>query len=288
MNDIKGKNPRQLSVPASEFWRSSQGEIEWLVKGVIQRGANGFFCATPKGGKSWLALDLAISLALGCDWLGFTVSKPVRVLVVSREDNPALTAWRLQHLFAGKSAATPNLLDANLHINSRAQTPELMLDNGEQVEELCAELKRLKTEFLIFDVFNVMHGADENDNQEMRRVLRVLSRLQAEFGCAIGVVHHYNKFEGNASMTQRLRGSSAIAGWAEWLIGVRMVDEENKIRVLDFECKAAFPADSVHFRILSDNSVTVLKRVIAKERKDSQGRENGNGARQLNFAGEQR
>ena len=69
---------------------------------MIQRGANGFFCAVPKGGKSWAATDMAISLALGCPWLGFNVPKPIKVAFVSREDAPELTSWRIRNLLAGK------------------------------------------------------------------------------------------------------------------------------------------------------------------------------------------
>lgn len=50
-------------------------------------------------------------------------------------------------------------------------------------------------------------------------------------------------------MTQRLRGSSAIAGWAEWLIGISMADEETKTRRMEFELKAAQPPDPIFYRI---------------------------------------
>jgi len=227
---------------------------------VIERGANGFFSAVPKGGKSWAAIDLAISLALGCDWMGFRVPEAVKVALISREDNPSLTAWRIQRIFAGKSCAAPALIEANLQINSRRQSTELMLDNREQMAHLMAELSVLRPRFAIFDVFNVLHEADENDNQEMRAVLRQLSAIQAEIGCGIGVVHHYNKSD-QGSMTQRLRGSSAIAGWAEWLIGISMVDEETKTRRMEFELKAAEPPSPLYYRIESTPEVLRLEKV---------------------------
>jgi len=138
---------------------------------------------------------MAISLATGSDWMGFPVCRATRTALISREDNPALTGWRLRHLFLGKPNASWDLLKANLYVNSRAQTGELMLDNPEQMQQLVASLQRRGIEFAIFDVFNVMHAADENDNTEMRGILRELSRIQAETGCGIGVVHHYSKSE---------------------------------------------------------------------------------------------
>lgn len=228
--------------------------------GIIESGANGFISAAPKGGKSWAAADLAISLALGCEWLGFRVPRPVKVALVSREDNPSLTGWRIKHLFAGKTCACPNLLETNLYVNSRKQSPELMLDNPEQLAELLEALKTLQVEFCIFDVFNVMHVQDENDAQEMRAVLRQLSRVQSEVGCNCGVLHHWNKLD-QGSMTQRLRGSSAIAGWAEWLIGRSMADEETRTRRMEFELKAAEPPDPIYYQIESASEVSRLKRV---------------------------
>jgi putative DNA primase/helicase len=202
----------KLLVTAPAFVNASPLEVNWLVEQVIERGANGFFCAVPKGGKSWAAIDLCISLALGCDWLGFQIPRPVRCALISREDNPALTGWRLRNLFLGKDASNPNLLEQNLYVNSRAQSPEFLLDNPEHVSELVEAFKERQIEFAVFDVFNVMHGADENDNTQMRAVLRQLSAIQTRAGCGIGVVHHFNKAE-NGSMTQRLRGAFGNLVW---------------------------------------------------------------------------
>lgn len=248
-----------LLVNAPTFVTTLPQEIDWLVHGIIERKANGFFCAVPKGGKSWAAIDLALSLALGAPWLGFEVSKPVRTALISREDNPALTSWRLQHLFAKKEGGNRDLITTHLYVNSRQQSPELMIDDHAQMGELTDALKRLEIEFAIFDVLNVLHAADENDNTEMRAVLRRLSALQAEVGCGIGVVHHYSKAE-NGSMTQRLRGASAIAGWAEWLIGISMADEESKTRRMEFELKAAQPPDPIFYRIESSPGLASLVR----------------------------
>lgn len=250
----------RILIPAPQFASSTPAEVDWMVEGVIERGANGFFCAEPKGGKSWAAVDLALSLSLGVAWLEFRVARAFRVALISREDNPSLTGWRLRHLFQGKEAPEPGLLATNLYVNSRQQTPELMLDQPEQVAELIAALKERQIEFAIFDVFNVMHAADENDNTEMRQVLRQLSAIQTAVGCGIGVVHHYNKAT-TGSMTQRLRGSSAIAGWAEWLVGISIADDETKTRRMEFELKAAAPPDPVFYQIESQEGVSRLRRV---------------------------
>jgi RecA-family ATPase len=245
---------RHLLVDAVSFAAKRSEQIDWIVEGVLERGANGFIVANPKVGKSFAAIDLAVSLTLGVPWLEFKIPAPVKTALISREDNPALTAWRLKHIFLGKQCTSPDLL-TNLYVNSREQSAELLLDNPEQMDAMSAELKRRSTEFVIFDVFNVLHNCDENDAGEMRRVMLRLSQLQSEVGCAIGVIHHFTKGTDGMSLTQRLRGSSAISGWCEWLIGITMAEQETKTRKMEFEIKAASAPDPIYFNIVSAESV---------------------------------
>jgi hypothetical protein len=236
-----------MFISSDRFMSTVPEEIDWLVDGLIERGANGIIAGAPKVSKSWIAALLSLSLSLGIDFLGHRVRRPVRVALISREDHPGLTGWRLRALRKGLGYdSSPNLI-----LNTRAQTSSLMLDNPGDVRAVIEELKHHRAEFAIFDVFNVLHGKDENDNQEMRQVLQQLSRIQTESRCAIGLVHHFNKMD-SGSWTQRLRGSSAIAGWVEWLLGVTFADEATKTRKVEFELKAGNPPDPIYYNIESD------------------------------------
>jgi hypothetical protein len=255
--------------PIEEFSNRAEEDINWLVDGILERGANGVIVAEPKVGKSWLAADLAICLALGVDFLGRKVPRAVKVAFVSREDNPSLTRWRLCALFRAKKAPSPKHVEAyakNLWINTREESKQLLLDNAEQLAELMADLRMVKPEFLILDVLNTLHQKDENDNTEMRSVFERLDGIQREIGCAIGICHHYNK-TGSGSMTMRMRGSSAIAGWCEWMIGLEIEDPATKVRKTQFELKAAQPLDPVRWRISSGLGTAELK--LESERKES-------------------
>jgi putative DNA primase/helicase len=255
--------------PIGEFSNRAEEEIDWLVDGILERGANGVIVAEPKVGKSWLAADLAICLALGVDFLGRKVPRAVKVAFVSREDNPSLTRWRLCALFRAKVAPSPKHVEAyvkNLWINTREQSKQLLLDNDEQLAELMADLRIVKPEFLILDVLNTLHQKDENDNSEMRRVFERLDGIQREIGCAIGLCHHYNK-TGSGSMTMRMRGSSAIAGWCEWMIGLEIEDPAREVRKTQFELKAAQRLEPVRWRISSGLGTAQLQ--LESERKES-------------------
>jgi RecA-family ATPase len=251
------KLEQKLFVPVTQFVATIPDQIDWLIDGVLQRRSNGMITAAPKTGKSWAAVDMAIALALGESWLGFNIPRPAKVALVSREDNPALTSWRLKNLWRGRAASNPALIESNLYVNTRMQSPQLLLDDEAQLTELLDAMRAFNPEFAIFDVFNVLHAADENDNTQMSNILRRLSRIQAEIGCGIGVVHHYNKTD-LGSMTQRLRGASAIAGWCEWVIGISMADQSTKTRRAQFELKAAEPPEPVLYRMVSNSDTTTL------------------------------
>ena len=234
-----------LLVEAPKFLASMSPLIDWSVENIIQRDANGFICADPKIGKSWLAVDLILALTLGQPWLGFNIPRPLRTALITREDNPALTRWRMDRLLAGRQSTRADL-GGRLYVNSREQSPDFKVDVDFLLVPMIAELRAAKPEFLILDVFNRLHSADENDATEMTAVMEALLRLQAEVGCAIGVVHHFTKM-GGGSLTQRLRGSGAISGWAEWMVGIEKCDEH--IRKVVFEIKAGDTPAPIYYRI---------------------------------------
>jgi hypothetical protein len=254
------KTDDRTLVSASQFLATIPEQVDWMVKDVIEIGANGFFCAEPKVGKSWAAIDLAICLSMGIPWMGFKVSRPFRVGLISREDTPGLTGWRIKHLLLGKNGDMGDF-ERNLYINTRQQTPEFRLENDDQLGEIIEAMSQRRIEFAIFDVFNVLHSADENDNSEMREVMAKLSGISRKVGCGLGVVHHFNKLD-SGSITKRLRGSSAIAGWAEWMIGISRAGQD-EIRKMEFELKAGASPDPVHFLIQCEeaNGIAHLKPV---------------------------
>lgn len=258
-----------LLIRAPEFLSSASPRIDWLVNEIIEHGASGFICSQPKVGKSWLATDLAICLALGLPWIGFEVPRAVKTALITREDNPALTKWRMNRLLAGRQRATSEL-DGRLYVNSREQSPEFRLDRPELLAAMVAELKRVRPEFVVLDVFNILHAADENDNSEMREILDQLNRLRNEVGCSIGVVHHFNK-NSDGTLTQRIRGAGAIAGWAEWCVGIESDSENPNVKRAEFELKAAFAPEPLCYAVSSDDLAgsTRIERVpfIAKKAK---------------------
>jgi len=260
-----------LLVSAPAFIKHVPAVIDWKVEGLIEKGTSGFIIALPKSGKSFATVCLAVALAGGHSWLDFRVSEPTRVALVSREDAPGLTARRLRRAMIGMGYEVDDpLWETNLMVNTRNQSKSLMLDDDEQLAALISELQRRKIEFCILDVLNVLHDADENDNTEMRKVLTRVSQIRSEVGCQICVVHHSVKdWDDTKTLSQLARGSSAIAGFAEFIIGIRMVDEEQQVRQMRFETKSDRPQAAIYWQIADKEAGVALERVRDYEPKKS-------------------
>jgi len=254
----------RLFVPASDFIKYVPEKIDWRIERVIEKGTSGFFIALPKSGKSFATVAMAVALASGTEWLDCKVSEPCRVALVSREDSPGLTARRLKRAMIGMNRFPEDpIWETNLLVNTREQSRSLMLDDVEQLAALIAAMQEKRIEFCILDVLNVLHDADENDNTEMRRVLARVSQIRKEVGCQVCIVHHSVKdWDETKTLSQLARGSSAISGFAEFIVGIRMVDETTQTRQMQFETKSSEPMPSFYWRMrdLSLSGGVVLER----------------------------
>lgn len=77
----------------------------WLVKDIWTVGGCGFIAGQPKSYKSWMALDLAVSVASGMPFLNqpqFS-TRPGPVLYLQEEDNLRMVMQRLSAIVEGKA-----------------------------------------------------------------------------------------------------------------------------------------------------------------------------------------
>jgi hypothetical protein len=244
---------------AVDFAAEAPALVDWLVEGAIPRGVNGIICGDPKASKSFHAVDLAMSLACGVDWLGMRVPRRVRTALVSREDSPSLTQRRINRLICGNERYGLHLSSWML-VNTRRQLADFKVTTDEHLQQLIDELKQFRVEFVVLDVFRSLHDSEENDNTEVQQVLQRINRIQNECECAVALVHHINKVS-SENIFKGLRGASAIHGWMEWGIGISVTnsEEEDKakyVRRLEFESKEGTAA-AIYTRIREGDSSNV-------------------------------
>lgn len=209
---------------------------QWLVRDVLTAGAVGFIAGQPKSFKSWVALDLALSVASGQSFLGhFPIENPGPVLYVQEEDSGPMVKRRLNKIWPGKLGDKLKLgPDGTIEWLPAQENKELppingyigngftISDPGWQVwldETLVAGNDGEPYRLLVFDPLMMMAGeVEENRAQQMTEyVFKPLKQLARKHAVAIQVVHHMKKGDPRtpARGGQLLLGSVANHAWAE-------------------------------------------------------------------------
>jgi len=183
-------------------------ELPWLVEELWPEEGVGFLAGHPKSCKSWMAIDIALSVASQTPVVGkYTVRRGGPVLVFSAEDSPSTVRAR----FAGMAAARG--VDLNLAPVQLVLENSLRLESNSDQARLRATVEELRPVLLVLDPFVRMTSIDENSAQEVSRVLAYLRDLQRSLGLAILVVHHVRKSAGNGGLA--LRGSGDFWAWSD-------------------------------------------------------------------------
>jgi hypothetical protein len=169
----------------------------------------GFVAGHPKLGKTWLALDLALSVATGTPCLDtYAVAEPGGVLVYLAEDPPAAVRQRLAGLCRHRGL---DLETVALHVITAVS---LRLDQRDDRRRLEEVVGRLRPRLLVLDPLVRLHRLDENRSDEVSELLSFLRTLQRAHDLAIVVVHHMRK-GGARRGGQALRGSSDLHAWTD-------------------------------------------------------------------------
>lgn len=207
-------------------------EQRWLVESLWAEEAVGIIGGEPKCCKSFLALDLAVSVAAGTSCLRrFAVAKPGRVLLYAAEDALHIVRRRLDGICA---AAGVDLADLDVQVITAAS---LRLDLGADRVSLEETIVRLKPRLLVLDPFIRLHRIDENVSGEVAPLLAYLRELQRRHGLAVVLVHHARKGAGNMRAGQALRGSSEFHAWGDSNLYLRR-DADDRL-TLSVEQRAA-------------------------------------------------
>jgi hypothetical protein len=176
---------------------------EWLVDDLIGENALVELYGKPGTGKSFLAIDLAMSVAAGRPWLG-RPTKQGDVVYIYAEGTTALKlrvqAWR------DKRAADRD------HIAFLPQSLDIADTNAR--DELIAAIRAagLKPRLLVIDTVARCFGTgDENSTKDMNAFVASLDAIRKAFeDTTILVVHHAGKNAGRGE-----RGSTALRGAAD-------------------------------------------------------------------------
>ncbi|QDV09322.1 hypothetical protein Poly30_48800 [Planctomycetes bacterium Poly30] len=217
----------------------------WLIEGLWAREAIGLIGGAPKLGKSWLGLDMAVSVASGLPALGhFPVAEPGRALVYLAEDSLPQVRSRIEGLCMHRGLDIASL---DLHVIT---APTLRIDTVVDQELLAATLESLRPRLLILDPLVRLDQLDENSSAEISKLLGFIRGLQRRFETAIVLVHHASK-RARAQPGQSLRGSSDLHAIGDSNAYLTRTGER---LMLTLEHRAASPPDPMEIELIVDEA----------------------------------
>ncbi len=181
----------------------------WLVEQLWLDNGVGIVGGQAKTNKTFLAVELAITVACGGKAFGsFAAPSAGAVLFYGAEDSlPDLRA-RFEGLAKIKGLSLATLPIYMLDV------PQMRLDQRGDIERLHASIEIFKPKLLVLDPFVRIARIDENKVADVASVLADLRARQRTYNISVMVIHHARKSPA-ANPMQTFRGSSDFSAWSD-------------------------------------------------------------------------
>lgn len=204
-------------VQAAEF--AEGAAPQWLIKGLLPRADLVVLYGESGAGKTFVALDLVMSLAREVPWRGLRVRR-CKVVYVAAEGSGGLRK-RLQ-AYARHHGIS--LADIDLHIVPAAPNL-LMRDEALELARALAKLGPL--DLVVLDTWaQVTPGGNENAGEDMGKALAHCKGISRATGAMVLLVHHAGK-----DTSKGARGWSGLRAAADAEIEVLRVGAARVVQV---------------------------------------------------------
>jgi RecA-family ATPase len=178
---------------------------QWLLPDLIV--ANGFavLYGPPGVGKSFLALDFALSIATGCE--GVVEARYIGPVVYVAAEGQGGLRKRIEAWEKACNCKAENIyfLPEPVNLIEEAETKALISAIG--------GLPAPPRLIVLDTMARCLSGADENSSKDVGAFVGMTDTLRHTFNCAVLVVHH-----GTKSNAQTERGSSALRGAVDTML----------------------------------------------------------------------
>jgi len=289
-------------IPATEFL-SAQQEVRWMIKDIWLEDTVGMISGPPKVYKSWIGMDLGISVATGTPFMGnasfrYSMDSQQRndVLLVQEEDPRIVLARRLGRILESRGFDAGGYKKSGAKIKGDHLTLSVSdpiplhivnasgfnLQATEYIEWLEETISNIQPRLVILDPLLVMMGdADEYKAGEVVKLLRPIKLLRDRYNCSFCIVHHTHRLsdKGGQRKGEQLYGSMAFHAWLESAIHVRAFGDILETRTVEisreFKAAGSFEPFFVYFPPMSKEYKPEIKKrdeVKEEQRQQKEGR----------------
>jgi len=178
-------------------------KMAWLVENIWAQAGTGILAGPPKTGKTWLIIDLAVSIASGTPFLGKFPSTQGPVIIYSPEGPESCLDDRIRQV-----AARRGLDHTELEIYT-IKAHDLALDVATDQRTIIQAVESIRPALVIFDPLAECFKGDENRSDDVKVATNFLTNLARHHGTASIITHHIVKTAGGKQAGNQMRGSGA-------------------------------------------------------------------------------
>ena len=215
-----------------------------VIHGMLRIGESMNIVAPPKAGKSWLVLDLALSIASGRDWLGYKVEKG-DVLVLDNELHPETSVNRVPKVADARGISLSEYADELCIENLRGKLTDI-----NAMKPYFDAIKPSEYKVIILDALYRFQptGMDENSNNGMTAMYNTIDRYADQLGCCFILIHHTTKgSQAGKAITDMGAGGQSQSRAADDHMALREHEEEG-VMVFDGSVRSFPPVKPVCLR----------------------------------------
>lgn len=188
----------------------------WLVSNLLAEESLAVLYGSAGVGKTFVALDVALSIATGHPLYGGTAVAQGPVVYVAGEGVYGIVrrarAWESHHA-----------RQAGNFFVVREAVP--FLDSNEVAAFIESVDSKMPSLVIVDTLARCFGDGDENSTPDMNRFIGGLDRIRKNLACAVLVVHH------SGHEQERERGSSALRGAADTMLRVTKRTHESQLLV---------------------------------------------------------
>ena len=201
----------------SEVWNNMPPLKDELIPGILRVGHKMLVAGPSKAGKSFLLIDLAISIAEGIDWIGMKCRQG-KVCYVNLELDSASCFARFKEIY-DKRGIKPEHLDDITIWNLRGKS--VPMDRLAPI--LIHRFRQKRYAAVIIDpIYKVITG-DENNATEMSKFCSYFDQVATEMEVSVIYCHHHSKGATGkyANAADRSSGSGVFARDPDAILDMR-------------------------------------------------------------------
>jgi len=188
---MRGQAPQQLApVSLADLVARYPDLRRPVIHGLLRQGETMNVISAPKIGKSWLVIDLALSIATGRPWLDTFETDPGNVLIIDNELHGETSANRIPKVAAARQIGLDEVGQRVFVQNLRGHWQDIF--------SLGAYFRSLEPGRFRVIILDAMYRfmpkeMDENDNGTMANVYNAIDRYADLLGCCFVLIHHTTK-----------------------------------------------------------------------------------------------